>query len=101
MNQYVIANGPMQAVVLYWYQGRGRVSYSEYRVKWELLRDAATRGRTEEALVRVLVPIAPAQGFDTADWRRRREAAEALARDVAHELLPMVDGALPAWGPMA
>jgi EpsI family protein len=97
VNQYVIANGPSQAVVLYWYQGRGRVAHSEYKVKWELLRDAAQRGRTEEALVRVMVPIAPSKGFDASDWRLRREAAERRAREVAMELLPLVDRALPAW----
>lgn len=97
VNKYIIANGPAQAVVLYWYQGRGRVSHSEYAVKWELLRDAATRGRTEEALVRILVPIAPSKGFSSTDWRDRRQAAEAMATQVATEVLPMVDGALPPW----
>ena len=97
VNQYVIANGPSQAVVLYWYQGRGRVAHSEYRVKWELLRDAAQRGRTEEALVRVMVPIAPSRSFDATDWRLRREAAERTAREVAEEMLPLMDRALPPW----
>ncbi|MCC6319794.1 MAG: EpsI family protein [Gemmatimonadaceae bacterium] len=97
VNQYVIANGPMQAVVLYWYQGRGRVAHSEYKVKWELLRDAANRGRTEEALVRVMVPIAPSRSFDATDWRLRREAAEQTARDVAREMLPLMNRALPPW----
>jgi EpsI family protein len=97
VNQYVIANGPSQAVVLYWYQGRGRVAHSEYRVKWELLRDAAQRGRTEEALVRVMVPIAPSRTFDATDWRLRREAAERTAREVAEEMLPLMDRALPPW----
>ena len=98
VNQYVIANGPMQAVVLYWYQGRGRVAFSEYRVKWELLRDAAARGRTEEALVRVMVPIAPSRSFDASDWRDRRTDAEKMARQVATEMLPLMDRALPPWG---
>lgn len=97
VNQYVIANGPLQAVVLYWYQGRGRVASSEYRVKWELLRDAATRGRTEEALVRVMVPIAPSRKFNATDWAERRAEAERLAHKVAAELIPMMDRALPRW----
>jgi EpsI family protein len=97
VNRYIIANGPLQAVVLYWYQGRGRVSHSEYGVKWELLRDAAARGRTEEALVRVMVPIAPSKGFSETDWSDRRSAAQALATEVAAEVLPLVDGALPPW----
>ncbi|MGQ0649404.1 MAG: exosortase C-terminal domain/associated protein EpsI [Gemmatimonadaceae bacterium] len=99
VNQYILANGPMQAVVLYWYQGRGRVAHSEYRVKWELLRDAAARGRTEEALVRVMVPIPPSRGFSASDWRERRQEAEHLASQVAAEMLPLVDRALPAWKP--
>src|SRR5690348_16029 len=41
VNQYLLKNGPMQAVVLYWYQGRGRIVADEYTVKWNLLRDAA------------------------------------------------------------
>lgn len=96
VNRYIIANGNQQALVLYWYQGRGRVAHSEYAVKWDLLRDAATKGRTEEALVRVLVPIPPGRG-DLSDWQGRLEIAEDLATQVANELLPSVERALPTW----
>lgn len=57
VNRYIIQNGDQKALVLYWYQGRGRIAANEYVVKWELLRDAAIRKRTEEALVRVVVPL--------------------------------------------
>jgi EpsI family protein len=57
VNRYLLANGNATALVYYWYQGRGRVQASEYAVKWDLLRDKAIRGRSEEALVRVVVPI--------------------------------------------
>ncbi len=101
VNRYLLANGASQALVLYWYQGRGRVAYSEYRVKWDLLRDAMRFGRTEEALVRVVVPIAPG----TAATRAAREsAADSLARAAAIDLIPRLDAALPAWsnrGPRA
>jgi EpsI family protein len=97
VNRYILANGPSQALVLYWYQGRGRVAHSEYAVKWDLLRDAATRGRTEEALVRVMVPIPPSREFSATDWRDRQQQADELARRVATELLPRVDKALPPW----
>ncbi len=97
VNRYIMANGPEQALVLYWYQGRGRVAHSEYAVKWDLLRDAATRGRTEEALVRIVVPIPPSREFSSTDWRDRQGEADALARRVATELLPRVDAALPSW----
>jgi EpsI family protein len=57
VNRYILQRGDERGLVLYWYQGRGRVEASEYRVKWDLLRDAAVRQRTEEALVRVVVPV--------------------------------------------
>jgi len=55
--RYLVQRGERRALVLYWYQGRGRVESGEYAVKYQLLRDAALHGRTEEALVRVMVPI--------------------------------------------
>jgi EpsI family protein len=85
VNRYTLQYEAQRAVVLYWYQGRGRVEASEYRVKWDLLRDAALEGRSEEALVRVLVPV-----------RRSEEEALALARRVARTVMPAVDHALPA-----
>jgi EpsI family protein len=57
VNQYVLKKGPAIALAYYWYQGRGRVVASEYRVKWNLLRDAALVGHTEEALVRIVIPL--------------------------------------------
>lgn len=97
VNRYILANGPMQAMVYYWYQGRGRVAWNEYRVKWDLLRDAATRGRTEEALVRIMVPIPPTQGFNATDWQERQARADDLASRAATGLISAVEQALPAW----
>ena len=57
VNHYVLKNGAATTIVYYWYQGRGRVVSNEYVVKWNLLRDAALLGHTEEALVRVQVPV--------------------------------------------
>lgn len=84
VNRYVVERQGARALVLYWYQGRGRVQASEYRVKWDLLRDASLRRRTEEALVRILVPF-PSPAAD----------AERLAETVAVELVSAVYGALP------
>jgi EpsI family protein len=97
VNRYLLANGPSQAIVYYWYQGRGRVAHSEYRVKWDLLRDAIARGRTEEALVRIVVPVASAPGFTADAWRKQVSEAEAVARSVARDLIPRVSSALPRW----
>jgi EpsI family protein len=97
VNRYMLANGPSQALVYYWYQGRGRVAHSEYRVKWDLLRDAMRHGRTEEALVRIVVPIPPGRGSSASSWNERVGRAEAVAKEVAADLIPRVNGALPTW----
>ena len=97
VNRYILANGKSQALVYYWYQGRGRVAHNEYTVKWDLLRDAVAWGRSEEALVRIVVPIRRAPGYTTEAWRRRIDAAESIARDAATEIIPRLEGALPSW----
>jgi len=97
VNRYLLANGPSQAIVYYWYQGRGRVAWSEYRVKWDLLRDAAKHGRTEEALVRIMVPLTEATAGSAAELADRVKRADDVATRVAHELLPQVERVLPRW----
>jgi EpsI family protein len=87
VNQYLLQNKNQQALVFYWYQGRGRVAASEYQVKWELLRDAALRGRSEEALVRVVVFLN--------DKVTESQAIDQASR-VASDLVPAVFRALPA-----
>lgn len=93
VNRFLLANKGAQALVYYWYEGRGRVEPSEYRVKWNLIRDAARYGRTEEALVRIVVPVdtrglKPGQRPDYA-------AAERLASNVAAQLVPAVRAVMP------
>lgn len=97
VNRYILANGPSQALVYYWYQGRGRVAHNEYTVKWDLLRDAVARGRSEEALVRIVVPIRQAPGYTTEAWRARIREAEAIAQAAARDMIPRLERALPAW----
>jgi EpsI family protein len=95
VNRYVLKNEKgATAVVYYWYQGRGRVVANEYAVKWNLLRDAALAGHTEEALVRVVVPVIPGRA-DSPDAARSIEAANALGANVATRLLTDVSHALP------
>ncbi len=83
VNRYHLVKQGDQSIVYYWYQGRGRVAHDEYRVKYELLRDAALLGRTEEALVRIWVPvqdgnIAAADSIATAVSRRMVTATAAV-----------------------
>ena len=93
MNRYLLANKGQQALVYYWYQGRGRVESSEYRVKWNLLRDAALYGRTEEALVRIVIPV-DGRG-EAAVVRGRYAQADSLAGAVAVQLVQQVDRVVP------
>lgn len=85
VNRYLIQRGQSRALVLYWYQGRGRVAWNEYQVKWDLLRDAALRRRSDEALVRIVVPITTTEN-----------EAFARASRFAATLVPAVRTALPA-----
>jgi EpsI family protein len=95
VKRYLLANGAARAMVYYWYQGRGRVEANEYKVKWDLLRDAALRGRTEEALVRVVVPVAPpANGSAEAEAAVLAEA-DRLAVVAAQRMIPAVDRVMP------
>lgn len=84
VNRYLIGNGDAKALVLYWYQGRGRMAANEYAVKWHLLRDQALRGRSDEALVRIIVPVDKSE----------QEAYE-LAVKIGRTLAPAVASVLP------
>jgi EpsI family protein len=88
VNRYLLQNKQQRALVFYWYQGRGRVAANEYQVKWELLRDAALRGRTEESLVRIVVRL---------NEQTTEAAAAEVAAQVAAGLIPAVGRVMPAW----
>jgi EpsI family protein len=94
VNRVVLQNRGVRALVYYWYQGRGRIESSEYRVKWDLMRDAAMYGRTEEALVRIVIPMPPAP-LDHAD--DHLIAADSLARSIAAPLATSVYKVLPPF----
>jgi EpsI family protein len=85
VNRYLIGNKAQRALVYYWYQGRGRVAANEYAVKWNLLRDAALRRRTDEALVRLVIPVTPERSIEDAD-RMAVDAARSLVPNLRHYL---------------
>jgi EpsI family protein len=96
VNHYTLKHGPATAVVYYWYQGRGRIVASEYRVKWNLLRDAALLGHTEEALVRVVAYVNPPGGTkDSASVERAFADADAKGAAIAGKLIGEVTRVLP------
>ncbi|HYC49931.1 MAG TPA: EpsI family protein [Gemmatimonadaceae bacterium] len=94
VNRYILKNRSAIALAYYWYQGRGRVTANEYVVKWNLLRDAAIHGRSEEALVRIVVPVT---GQGAEQLARTGLLPEDLtAQSVAGRLVREVAGVLPA-----
>ena len=87
VNRYLLKNGALQAVAYYWYQGRGRVVASEYAVKFNLLRDAALDGHTEEALVRIVAFMDSTISTEP--------AADSLVAGIAPRLMDDVTRVLP------
>jgi EpsI family protein len=84
VNQFVIQKGIDRQLVLYWYQGRGRVIANEYKNKALLMLDAARLHRTNGGLVRLITPIETTTS----------EAKTALA-SFAVTLFPHLDKHLP------
>jgi EpsI family protein len=73
-NRYVIQKGNERALVIYWYQGRGRSIANEYWDKMYTVFDSVARRRSDGALVRVIAPV-----------ESSTEDAEKLASNLASE----------------
>ena len=84
VNRYVIQNGNSRAVMLYWYEGRGRAVASEYWGKIYTVIDSVRRRRSDGAMVRIMVPIGAS-----------KEDAEKTAIELASQAVPE----LPAFVP--
>jgi EpsI family protein len=85
-NDNLIANGSSTQEVLYWYQLHGRSIASDYRAKIDTLADSIRKGRTDEALVRIITQVVPGEG---------RDAARARTIGFAQQVVTM----LPAYVP--
>lgn len=83
-NRYLIQNGNERALMVYWYQGRGRAVASEYWAKVDTVLDSVRRRRSDGALVRVMTPI---------------ENSPAEAEKIAVELAAQAAKELPAFVP--
>ncbi len=86
VNRALVAKGDQRQLVYYWFQERGRNITSEFMVKWYLLWDAATRHRTDGALVRMITPL-PRNG-DVGD-------ADARLVKFSQQVLPIMDQYVP------
>jgi EpsI family protein len=79
-NKYVIANGNTREVMIYWYQGRGRIIASEYWGKVYTVLDSVRLRRSDAAMVRVTVPI---MSSDAAALESAREFAGVTSDELA------------------
>ncbi len=82
-NRYIIENGIYNEVMIYWYQGRGRIEASEYRDKINTVLDSVTRRRSDGAMVRVMTSVG-------ADETAAVAAAVDLSARLAETLPPFV-----------
>jgi exosortase D (VPLPA-CTERM-specific) len=83
VNRYIVQNGDYRQVLMYWYQGRGRVNASEYRDKIYMIFDSILKRRSDGAMVRVMVPV----GKD--ESRSLQDAAD-FSSLVADNLTPFI-----------
>lgn len=56
-NKFLIENGQFNEVLIYWYQGRGRIVASEYSDKVYTVMDSILRNRSDGAMVRVMTSV--------------------------------------------
>ena len=84
VNRYVIQNGNDRALMLYWFEGRGRPLASEYWGKIYTVIDSVRRRRSDGAMVRIMVSL-----------RGSTEEAEKAAIELASQAAPE----LPAFVP--
>lgn len=82
-NKYLIENGTFDQIMIYWYQGRGRISASEYRDKINTVLDSTFRRRSDGAMIRILIPVGD-------DDQKATEAAMNLAAQAEDNLSEFV-----------
>lgn len=86
-NLFVIENAGNKAILIYWYQGRGRAVSNEYWDKLYTIFDSVTRRRSDGAMVRIVM------GFG------QSENSENEAIKVASDLAVHVAPELPVFVP--
>jgi EpsI family protein len=83
-NKYVIKNGNIRELMIYWYQGRGRAVASEYWGKIYTVLDSVRLRRSDAAMVRVMVSV---------------PASDAAALESARDFAAVTAGVLPEFVP--
>ncbi len=83
-NRYIIENGVYKEVMIYWYQGRGRIEPNEYRDKINTVLDSILRRRSDGAMVRVMTSV----GNDEAEATKYAVDLSAQIADNLGEYVP-------------
>ena len=86
INKYIITKGESQSVVLYWYQSHGRVVANEFAAKFYLVTDSMRYHRSDEAMIRVVVPVT--DGGTTTALQNATDLVQAAYPAILH-FLPM------------
>ena len=81
MRRMLVRKNRDRAIVLYWYSIHGRLLASEVASKLWLLHDSVRLGRSDAALVRIVVPVGAGGDVTAAEQR-----GVAFARDVVPHL---------------
>jgi EpsI family protein len=56
-NRFIIENGVYKEILIYWYEGRGRIEADEYKDKIYTVWDSVWRRRSDGAMVRVMTSV--------------------------------------------
>lgn len=72
VSRALIAKDNQQVLVYYWMQQRGRIIISELMAKWWIFWDRLTLGRSDGALVRVMMEVGPYQDIAVADQQMQQ-----------------------------
>lgn len=83
-NSYIIENSRYKALMIYWYQGRGRYVANEYKDKVYTVLDSISRRRSDGAMVRVITSI---DKSETEAFEVGKNLASAAAADLS-EFVP-------------
>lgn len=83
-NMYTVQNGGHREIMIYWYEGRGRRTASEYWDKIYTVWDSVTLRRSDGAMVRIMTPVI------NGDNALAIEQAKGLSANVADDLGPYV-----------
>ncbi|MCI0660675.1 MAG: EpsI family protein [Acidobacteria bacterium] len=87
INEYLIEKDDEQMLAFYWYHGRGRVVANEYWARLAAIEDSLLIGRTDGAMIRLIVPL-----------ERKGEGEEQVRKtglDFARQLLAIVGNYIP------